>query len=844
MTTEWSSTRLIPRVLVLLPLLLSSVFLLLVFPGVLGNVYYDHVEANFSTSNIKSVDVNGIFLHSINNTFGLGLSTFGFSTGNYYLSIIHLKPQQQVIVWTANRNQPVQRSDLIIFDSSGNLTLQNSLGVGIWSTNTTGGSWLQLQETGNLVVLDKENQTLWQSFDHPSDTLLSGQDFFPGMKLIANKGSSDLSEGSYSMSMQGKDLRLLVEFHPIPQAYWSMAKDAATVVLDTSGSVAYAEIQDSLKSLSLCSKDGSVLSSIPVDNYEDPTLRRATIGHDGTLEILYYSGSTWNSAFSAVKDKCDLPESCGPYGFCSNNGQCSCPPGTDPVNTSDFSKGCIPRLSATRCAAADSHTTVNSSSVSLKLVGNASYYANGFTQARNNTSDLDSCFKACSNDCLCTAFFFQNDTRSCFTWENLGTMKVENNAKHVAYLKVNVGEVTPRGSAPGSSNSSTTIIIIIVIVGITVFLMVGLLVGAWWYHRRRVARAAELAALAAEDEELMEIPGLPTRFTYKELEDATKDFSKKLGAGGFGSVYEGTLADERRIAVKRLESVGQGKKEFWAEVAIIGSIHHVHLVRLLGFCAEGTKRLLVYEFMANGSLDKILFRKDGEAKGDGLVLDWETRMSICLGTAQGLAYLHEDCRERIIHCDIKPENILLDEKFRPKVSDFGLAKLMNPEQNEVFTNLRGTRGYLAPEWLMNYAISDKSDVYSFGMVILELISGRKNFDPNETSEKWYVPIYAYRLMQSRKPSLLADPRLEGFVNEEQLGLLMRIALWCIQDEVTLRPTMKTVVKMIEGMVEVRNPPSSPTMAVRLHGKRYDTSSSKDSLFHSGEMSAVPLSAPR
>ncbi|KAL3697805.1 hypothetical protein R1sor_011881 [Riccia sorocarpa] len=812
--------------------------------GVFCKVYYDHVETNFSTSAIRSVDVNGIFLHSINDTFALGISTFGrSSTKVYYLSIIHLATQ--VVVWTANRNQPVQISDLLYFDPSGNVTLQNSQGLGVWSTDTQGGSWLQLQETGNLVVLDKGNRTLWQSFENPSDTLLSGQKFLPGMKLIANKGSSDFSQGSYSMSMQERDLLLWVEFQPLPQGYWSMSKDVETTLLDPSGSVAYAQIQDSSKSLSLCTEDGSAVSSITLDSYEGPTLRRATIAPDGNLQMFYYSGSVWNLALVAVRDRCNLPESCGPYGFCSNNGQCSCPLGTDRANASDSSKGCIPQLSSTtRCA---DNLTVNSSSISLMPIGNVNYFANAFTQAGVNVSNLDSCLKACTNDCLCTALFFQNDTGSCFVWQQLGTMKTENNAQHLGFLKVNRNAMpTSRTRHGDPNNSRTTIIISVLIVGVTVILIIGLLVGAWWYHRRRVTKAANLAARAAEDEELMEIPGLPTRFTYRELEDATNEFSKKLGSGGFGSVYEGVLTDKRKIAVKRLESVGQGKKEFWAEVAIIGSIHHVHLVRLLGFCAEGTKRLLVYEFMANGSLDKVLFTKEGQDnKNEGMVLDWATRMSICLGTAQGLAYLHEDCRERIIHCDIKPENILLDEKFRAKVSDFGLAKLMDPEQSEVFTNLRGTRGYLAPEWLMSYAISDKSDVYSFGMVLLELISGRKNFDPNETSEKWYTPIYAWRLMENkRRPGLLADPRLEGSANEEQVSLLMRIALWCIQDEVALRPSMKTVVKMLEGIVEVPNPPSSPTMAVRLHGRKYDTSSSKDSLFHSGEMSAVPLSAPR
>ncbi|OWM66886.1 hypothetical protein CDL15_Pgr021999 [Punica granatum] len=155
---------------------------------------------------------------------------------------------------------------------------------------------------------------------------------------------------------------------------------------------------------------------------------------------------------------------------------------------------------------------------------------------------------------------------------------------------------------------------------------------------------------------------MPVRFTYKDLQTATNNFTMKLGRGGFGSVYEGTLPEGTRLAVKKLEGIGQGKKEFRAEVCIIGSIHHHHLVRLRGFCAEGAHCLLAYEYMANGSPDKWIFRKD---KGE--MVNWNTRFNIALGTAKGLAYLHEDCDVKIVHCDIKPENVLLDENFLAKV---------------------------------------------------------------------------------------------------------------------------------------------------------------------------------
>ncbi|XAR68057.1 Non-specific serine/threonine protein kinase [Bertholletia excelsa] len=275
----------------------------------------------------------------------------------------------------------------------------------------------------------------------------------------------------------------------------------------------------------------------------------------------------------------------------------------------------------------------------------------------------------------------------------------------------------------------------------------------------------------------------------------------KLGGGGFGSVFKGTLPDSSCIAVKKLESISQGEKQFRTEVSTIGTIQHVNLVRLRGFCSEGNKKLLVYDFMPNGSLDSHLFHNDGN------VVDWKTRYQIALGTARGLAYLHEKCQDCIIHCDIKPENILLDANFCPKVADFGLAKLMGREFSHVLTTMRGTRGYLAPEWMLGVAITAKADVYSYGMMIFEFVSGRRNSEYSVDRKVKYFPTCAANATMERGDLLsLLDPRLEGKADEEELKKICKIACWCIQEDENHRPTMGQVVQFLEGVVEVNPPP--------------------------------------
>jgi serine/threonine protein kinase len=334
--------------------------------------------------------------------------------------------------------------------------------------------------------------------------------------------------------------------------------------------------------------------------------------------------------------------------------------------------------------------------------------------------------------------------------------------------------------------------------GMTLF--IALLIYKW--RKRHLSMFEYIEIYLQQQNNLM-----PIGYSYKEIKKMAKGFKDKLGEGGFGTVFKGNLRSGPCVAIKMLgKSKGNGK-DFISEVATIGRIHHLNVVQLIGFCAEGSKRALIYEFMPNGSLDKFIFSKEGSVN-----ISYDQIFDISIGVARGIAYLHHGCEMKILHFDIKPHNILLDENFTPKVSDFGLAKLY-PVQNSIITMTaaRGTIGYMAPELFYKNlgGVSYKADVYSFGMLLMEMAGRRKNLNAHaEHSSQLYFPLWIYDQVEKD-----GDIEIEDTTEEEKkiVKKMIIVALWCIQLKPNDRPTMSKVVEMLEGDVESLEIPPKPLL---------------------------------
>ncbi|CAN6269561.1 unnamed protein product [Urochloa humidicola] len=314
----------------------------------------------------------------------------------------------------------------------------------------------------------------------------------------------------------------------------------------------------------------------------------------------------------------------------------------------------------------------------------------------------------------------------------------------------------------------------------------------------------------------------PARFTPENLREFTRNYAEQLGSGGFGVVYRGAFPNGAQVAVKILKSTldRRAEEQFMAEVATAGRTYHINLVRLYGFCFDASVKALVYEYLENGSLDRVLFEHERQRQHlVGGAFGFDTLYGIVVGTAKGIRYLHEECQHRIIHYDIKPGNVLLTGDYTPKVRQcFGLARLCNRDKTHLtMTGARGTPGYAAPELWLPLPVTHKCDVYSFGMLVFEILGRRRNLEPQHpaVSQEWYPKWVWQRFEQGRFDDVAAASGI-GAKDREKAERMCKVALWCVQYQPEARPSMGSVVRMLEGEEEIARPVNPFTYMASLH----------------------------
>jgi hypothetical protein len=736
------------------------------------------------------------------------------SSQNWYIGIWYNQIPKHTTVWVANRNVPVSdpASSQLSVSADGNLVLHDGHARSpLWSTNVTTATGIAtvglLLDTGNLVLADATNTSLvlWQSFDHFGDTWLPGGRLGRNKRtgevtrLFAWKGHDDPAPGAFSLELDpdGASSQYLLTWNGAAP-YWTsgnwtghgfaavpemMATDAYPMSLYTFGYV-----------------DGANESYFVYDVKDDAVVTRFVVDVTGRVQFLTWveSAELWMLFWAEPKAQCDVYALCGAFAACVEDAlpSCRCLRGFSERRPhawlqGDHAAGCVRDTALQHCvrqgAMSDAKDELKPDGFytmpNVKLPSNA--------QGVASASSADDCELACLGNCSCTAYAYNG---SCSLWQegliNLQDTSGTGTGGGAIMIRLAASEFTSTGH---NNKLIIGVVAAAVVTAVTVVVLVSVLL-----LRRRRAKAPRRVKLE----------GSLMMFTYRGMQSVTKNFSEKLGGGAFGSVFKGLLPDETAtvVAVKKLEGFRQGEKQFRAEVSTIGTIQHVNLIRLLGFCSEGTRRLLVYEHMPHGSLDRHLFVSSSGPSSNHGVLSWDTRYQIALGIARGLDYLHEKCRDCIIHCDIKPENILLDDAFAAKVADFGLAKLMGRDFSRVLTTMRGTVGYLAPEWISGSAVTAKADVFSYGMLLFEIVSGRRNVEQRRDGTVDFFPSTAVSRLLDGDVRTAVDGRLGGDADMDEAERACKVACWCVQDDEGARPTMGMVVQVLEGLVDATMPP--------------------------------------
>ncbi|XP_024181698.1 G-type lectin S-receptor-like serine/threonine-protein kinase CES101 [Rosa chinensis] len=785
--------------------------LLLLFFSCFGmqSLFSSYAETLISTmkQGQQLSDLSSDHLVSDNGFYKLGFFSPGSTsnlgaTSNRFLGIWYSKlPNHPDAIWVGNPEFPINDSSAVFkLDSDGKLKIVYDGGlIYVSDVNQTvsGNVTLSLLGTGNLVLREVDSKgaagnVLWESFSNASNTLL------PGMKLGRNLRTgenwtisswfSDQSPvpGAFKLGVDpsGTD-QLIVWWRE--EVYWSSGvwedgnfQDAPELT-KRDDLFWFTFVSDSEQKYFSYYLKNNLTLDVPENN---TTISRWELNSWGQIlqSILSVNGSIWE---------------------------------TTTISPCTFN----PKYPDAVCIEEKTSQCRNGSEIFVPTNG----YLNGTELTYSNKSTnlvLSDCHATCWSDCTCIGYetIYTNGSGCLFLRE--GAKFVQNNYYGVTYLLT-----IP--TKDGITKKRWWIWCIIgVLVGVALLLASYL---CYCYTRRRKLRLMQQTDTAkvetSQEHRLLELRSQTTEieeiyklkigrrrgqefkmFRFSEIVAATDDFSfaRKLGEGGFGPVYKGVLPDGQQVAVKRLaRQSGQGLEEFMNEITLIAELQHSNLVQLLGCCIQGEENILIYEFMINTSLDVFLFDSVR-----GKLLDWQRRVNIIEGIAQGLLYLHKYSRVRVIHRDLKPSNILLDENMNPKISDFGMARIFTQNESRANTNrVVGTYGYMSPEYAMNGIFSEKSDVYSFGVLLLEIVSGKKN-TMFVSSTALSIIEFAWNLWKEGDTQELADTSLVS-CPKDKVSKFIHVGLLCVQEYAIERPTMSEVISMLTSDITFLPDPKQP-----------------------------------
>ncbi|CAN8326096.1 unnamed protein product [Cochlearia groenlandica] len=797
--------------------------------------------------------------------FELGFFSPGGSR-NRYLGVWYKEVSLQTVVWVANRDSPLyDLSGALKLSANGTLCLFTGRNYLLWSSSSSKKTGIrnpvfQILDTGNLVVRNSRNDQdyIWQSLDYPGDMFLPGMkygiDFVTGINrfLTSWRSQDDPSTGNYTNKMDPNG---------VPQFF--LKKNSVDVFRAGPWNGLRFTGMPHLKPNPIYRYEFVFTEKEAYYTYklENPSvITRMQLNPNGALQRYTWVASlqSWKFYLSAQMDSCDLYTLCGTYGSCNINESPACrclkgfvPKSPEAYYAGDWSEGCVRRVNWS-CGNKREEDFLKISKLKLPDTRGSWY---------DKSIDLNECKRLCLRNCSCSAysnFDIRDGGSGCIHWfGDLIDIREYNQNGQDLYVRLASSEIgTCETRNTGSLRYCVFIIffcvglitekykiydvkgkikmMLIIVLSTTLFL-IGLCIGLTVFKMKRKKLATQetsqrdlhRVSSREQDEEDLELPFLDLDAILK----ATDGFSdgNKLGQGGFGPVYKvinhsflsdfcrfrgekkrcfvcfykGTLSCGQEIAVKRLSRTSrQGIEEFKNEIRLIAKLQHRNLVKILGSCVADDERMLIYEYQPNRSLDSIIFDKERRVE-----LNWPKRVEIIKGIARGLMYLHQDSRLRIIHRDLKASNVLLDSDMNPKISDFGLARTLGGDETEAnTTRVVGTYGYMSPEYQIDGYFSLKSDVFSFGVLVLEIISGKRNRGFCNQEHKLNLIGHAWRQYTEDKAYELIDKAFKASCTKlSEVLRTIHIGLLCVQQDPKDRPNMSVVVLMLSSEMLLPDP---------------------------------------